>query len=112
MKVDHEKGIVSFKSWPSFFAKEKDGRKNNTIRILSSPENDELWDLIHNHDRPRIQIISNIGRKFDRLITDISDVGHINGKYQVAISWADPRLELCEGIEAENIRLSKLIWGP
>jgi hypothetical protein len=104
MKVDHENGIIEFKSLPVFFAKERAGHKCCTFRSLDVAEYDELWKMYEAHEKPRIRITCNCD-SFERIITDISTVGNIAGHDLHIISWADKRLELCEGIEAENIKL-------
>jgi hypothetical protein len=67
--------VITFKSLPEFFDKEKTGIKNNTVRKLSFQEAREISKLqqTFSHDRLFIKIIKSYsGESFCRVIQDIS----------------------------------------
>lgn len=82
MKITN--GKVYFKSERAYYRKEKSGRKNNTVRILSEAE----YDIVHYSVVKCIEI-SNLDNleSFTREITDISRVGAICGKVVVVFTW-------------------------
>lgn len=83
MKIEGD--FVEFKSDKKFFEKEKDGRKPNTVRILSE---DEYRSLIEQKPKKiRVANTAIASEYFERDITDISVVGHIAGKNIAVISW-------------------------
>ena len=82
MKIEED--TIIFKTEGYFFDKERDGRKPNTIRIITS---EEAWQLQVKEPK-RIRIIEPArGEFFERDITDISCVGHSCGKPQFVFSW-------------------------
>ena len=82
MKIEGD--TIIFKTEGYFFDKERDGRKPNTIRIITS---EEAWQLQLKEPK-RIRIIEPArGDFFERDITDMSCVGHSCGKLQFVFSW-------------------------
>ena len=80
--------VVYFKSAPEMFVREKSGKKNNTVRLLSKAENDMvLWTKIN-----EIEITdSENGEIIRRTVTDITQVGGIAGFHLIVFSWITER---------------------
>jgi hypothetical protein len=82
MKLKNE--VVYFYSEPGVFKREKSGRKNNTIKLLSELEYEmTLWMQIDKIEIRNIQTEERIRRN----VTDISLVARILGFNLVCFSW-------------------------
>ena len=68
--------VVQFKSFPSFFAKEKSGVKNNTVRVATEMDDERFTTLrywYHSQRYGKIRITnSDTGDYFERQIRDIT----------------------------------------
>jgi L-rhamnose mutarotase len=82
MRVVNE--TIYFEETEALFKKEKSGRKNNTVQVLSEQEhNIVLWKAIND-----IEITNpSTNESFAREITDISRIGTICGRFIVVFSW-------------------------
>lgn len=79
---------ISFRSLPEFYAKERDGTKPHTERILSRAERNMLWEKLEDLDTRIIEIENQQTREsFRRIITDVSEIGRLLGTYLTTISW-------------------------
>ena len=77
-------GVVYFKSASEMFVREKSGKKNNTVRLLSEAEhNMVLWTKINEIEMTD----SENGEIIRRTVTDITQVGGIEGFRLVVFSW-------------------------
>ena len=91
--MEFRKGLIEFKSLVIPFIEERSGRKNNTIRIMSTGEFNKLarervWAEHERTPGYKIRISLKDGSKFfERTITDISVVGDIAGQKLVVFSW-------------------------
>lgn len=94
--------VASFTSWPKFYELEHDGRKPNTVRILSQREYEDagsaaraVEEAAEYDDPPKpaeIRITNDdTGASFTRRLTDVSLVGELLGKYIVVYSWEASR---------------------
>ena len=75
-QLEIENNIITFKSIPTFFLKEKSGIKNNTVRILTEKEYSQIERLFEtNYPFPTFIGIkeSDSGEVFYREILDFSD---------------------------------------
>lgn len=82
MKIKN--GVVCFKSYNRMFLKEKSGRKNNTVRILSANE----YSALQGTTISEIEIINaDTGEVILRQLSDISDIGSLLGSYVVVFTW-------------------------
>lgn len=78
MKI--EKDTIVFKSFSDPYLDEKDGKKPNTVRLLSKHEVDEVEDKWGCIDY--IQIVKSNGEEsFKRPLSDISDVTEYMGEF-------------------------------
>jgi hypothetical protein len=84
MKVDC--GVVHFKSTFKMFIKEKNGWKNNTVRLLNSEEYEKV--LLCHSDEIMIEN-SETGEIIMRRLTDVTEIGSILGSHILVFSWAD-----------------------
>ena len=84
MKIEGD--TVLFKSAPEFFQKEQKGIKPNTVRILSQPEEEQLYKV-----KDQLKTIKTIstetGDNFERGITDITPVVLSKECRVFAFSW-------------------------
>lgn len=80
------KTTVAFKSYPHFFEKECDGRKQNTVRYLD--HSDERFQLLLSGEAEIVYIINSEDptQEFFREISDVSFYEDI-----VIISWKHPK---------------------
>ena len=100
MKIEED--TIIFKTEGYFFDKERDGRKPNTIRIITS---EEAWQLQVKEPK-RIRIIEPArGEFFERELIDMSCVGHSCGKLQFVFSWrnASSMKKECEIIDTKLV---------
>jgi len=88
MKIEGD--TIVFRSINPHFAKEKDGRRPNTVRILSDKETLNVLKLWNSHKLKKIRIELADFKKsdsFERELTDISLTGDSFGKIPVFFSW-------------------------
>jgi L-rhamnose mutarotase len=78
------KETIYFEGTEALFQKEKSGRKNNTVRVLSEQEHNAiLWKAIKD-----IEITNPAtNESFAREITDVSRIGTMCGRSIVVFSW-------------------------
>jgi hypothetical protein len=84
MKIDGD--TVIFKSASVFYQKEQKGIKPNTVRILSQPEEEQLYKAKDQLKTIRI-ISTETGDSFERGITDITPAVLSNECRVFVISW-------------------------
>ena len=85
-----EDDTVVFKSVEGYFEKEKDGRKPNTVRILSEYEAGIIYNMWDAKRLSRIRIELRDQDKidsFERELTDVTWAGSFLGYYIVVFSW-------------------------
>jgi hypothetical protein len=82
--MKYKNGKVYFKSEGAYYKKEKSGRKNNTVRILSENEYDIVqYSLVESIE---ITNLDNL-ESFEREVTDISRVGTMCGNVIAVFTW-------------------------
>jgi hypothetical protein len=69
--------MITFKSNKFFYKKEKDGRKPNTLRLVTPSDEryDEIMDMLQGKielGKIRIVLAENLQESFERQITDVS----------------------------------------
>ena len=81
-----EGNTVIFRSEPSMYEVEENGKKPNTVRILDFCETSQV---IENWDKLTHIRIEERGhnRSFTRELTDITDIGELLGKNMFVFSW-------------------------
>lgn len=84
--------MVVFKSNSEYYMKEEEGKKPNTMRMLSVRESQQIFDADMNERVKRIRIVLDsmpeFGElSFERELTDISYIGYIAGKMIYIFSW-------------------------
>jgi hypothetical protein len=83
MKI--EGNVVYFKSVPAMYVKERDGLKNNTVRVVSTEEFEKLMSV---HRVEKIHITNTeTGDWFRRDITDTTPLGSFLHQQIIVISW-------------------------
>lgn len=77
--------MITFKSLPEYFYKERSGLKPNTVRIV---DKDERFNKLFSGEVKVIKIVNsqNITQSFERFISDITFFD-VNGTEVVIISW-------------------------
>ena len=86
------KQVITFKSYPEFFEKEKSGLKCNTVRMFELSDDREyiLRDIINEEIKKEDVILkimnANTGETFEREISDVSKF-EINNMEIYIISW-------------------------
>ena len=80
-----EGNTVIFRSTPSMYEVEENGKKPNTVRILDDDET--LLVATIGKDLTRIRIERWGHRGFTRELTDISKIGELLGKSVYVFSW-------------------------
>ena len=90
MKIE-EDGTVVFKSKTYYFELERDGRKPNTVRLLTYDEVQELGDGVDTNEI-RIECVrANVDDAcfdpFTRVLTSIEQIGELCGHYLFVFSW-------------------------
>lgn len=82
--MKYKNGKVYFKSERAYYKKEKSGRKNNTVRILSEAEYDIVqYSLVESIEITNLDSLES----FEREITDISRVGAMCGNVIAVFTW-------------------------
>ncbi|MCF0163362.1 MAG: hypothetical protein HUJ88_12405 [Fusobacterium necrophorum] len=86
------KQIITFKSYPEFFEKEKSGLKSNTVRIFELNDDREyiLRDIMNEEIKKENVVLeilnAETGETFEREISDVSKF-EINNIEIYIISW-------------------------
>lgn len=80
---------IYFTSSPLYFWREMTGNKSNTIRMLSTDENEEFisWAEYNKHKYINICRSDDTRKEFTRAITDITKIGELLGNTIYVISW-------------------------
>jgi len=85
-----EGDTIIFKSVDTYFVKEKDGRKPNTVRILDEYESGIVYNRWYSGSLKKIRIeliTSESPDSFERELTDITWCGSAFGRDYVIFSW-------------------------
>ena len=90
---------IHFKSDGYWYAKEKSGKKPNTVRLLDPLQRSQVEQWFSTNDPAYIRIVNKDyeWESFERILTDVSCVGQIAGYFVYVFSWYQREVKHEEG---------------